>query len=263
MSSEKMTFENILYEVKGPLGLITLNRPEKHNAVSLSTLDDLHAALELAEADKNVRVIGLTGAGAKAFASGSDLSEVEHRDIRKALEPIVQGVAERMERCIKPTIAAINGYCMGGGLELALGCDIRIGTTNSKYATPEGKLGIIPGGGATQRLPRIVGKAWGMEMLLMGEIIDADRAYQIGLITRLVEPEELMPLLTSMAEHIATFAPLVPQFMKHMVQYGLEAGQHSGLALEKFAQAALIETADKKEGLRAFLEKRPPKWTGK
>jgi len=258
-----MSYENILYEVKGPLGLITLNRPTKHNAVSLATLDDLHAAFNQAESDPAVRVVGLTGAGNKAFASGSDLKEVEHRDIRKALEPIVQGFAERLERSSVPSIAAINGICMGGGLELALGCDIRIGTKNSKYATPEGKLGIIPGGGATQRLPRIVGKAWGMEMLLMGETIDADRAYQIGLITRLVESEDLIPTLTHMAEHIASFAPLVPHFMKSMVNYGLESSQHSGLALEKFAQAALIETADKKEGLRAFLEKRTPKWTGK
>ena len=119
-----MSYENILYEVKGSLGLITLNRPEKHNAVSLATLEDLHAAFGKAETDPNVRVIGLTGAGEKAFASGSDLNEVEHRDIRKALEPIVQGFAERMERSFKPTIAAINGYCFGGGLELALGCDI-------------------------------------------------------------------------------------------------------------------------------------------
>jgi enoyl-CoA hydratase len=258
-----MSYENILYEVRGPLALITLNRPEKHNAVSLATLDDLHAAFSQAEADHAVRVIGLTGSGKKAFASGSDLSEVEHRDIRKALEPIVQGFAERMERSAKATIAAINGICMGGGLELALGCDIRIGTTNSIYATPEGKLGIIPGGGATQRLPRIVGKPWGMEMLLMGETINAERAYQIGLITRLLEQDELIPMLESMAAHIASFAPLVPQFMKSMVNYGLEAGQHSGLALEKFAQAALIETADKKEGLRAFLEKRPPNWSGR
>ncbi len=258
-----MSYENILYEVKGPLGLITLNRPTKHNAISLATLDDLHAAFTLAEKNPKVRVVGITGSGEKSFASGSDLSEVEHRDIIKALEPIIQGFAERLERSSKPTIAAINGICMGGGLEIALGCDIRIGASHSKFATPEGKLGIIPGGGATQRLPRIVGKAWGMEMLLMGESIDAERAYQIGLITRLVELEDLMPTLTQMADHIAAFAPLVPHFMKSMVNYGLEAGQHSGLALEKFAQAALCETADKKEGLRAFLEKRPPKWTGK
>lgn len=258
-----MSFENILYEAKGSLGLITLNRPHKHNAVSLATLDELHAALDIAENDKNIRVIALTGAGEKAFASGSDLNEVEHRDIIKALEPIVQGIAERMERMDKPCIAAINGICMGGGLELALGCDIRIGTTNSKFATPEGKLGIIPGGGATQRLPRIVGKAWGMEMLLMGDTIDAERAYHIGLITRLVAPEELMPTLYKMADQLASYAPLVPQFMKSMVNYGLEAGQHAGLAMEKFAQAALCETADKKEGLRAFLEKRPPNWKGR
>tara|TARA_R110001592_G_scaffold175308_1_gene414332 strand:- start:18798 stop:19574 length:777 start_codon:yes stop_codon:yes gene_type:complete len=258
-----MAYENIIYEARGPLGLITLNRPEKLNAVSLATLAEIHSALTIAESDPKIRVIGLTGSGTKAFASGSDLNEVEHRDIKKALEPIVQGLAERMERSAKPSIAAINGFCFGGGLELALGCDIRIGTTTAKFATPEGKLGIIPGGGATQRLPRIVGRAMGMEMLLMGETIDAERAYQIGLITRLVEPEELMPMLESMAAHIAGFAPLVPQFMKSMVNYGMEAGQHAGLALEKFAQAALCETQDKKEGLRAFLEKRPPNWSGR
>jgi enoyl-CoA hydratase len=258
-----MPYENILYDVIGPLGLITLNRPHKHNAVSLATLDELHDALTKAERDPLVRVVGITGQGEKAFASGSDLSEVEHRDIRKALEPIIQGFAERLERSQKVSIAAINGICMGGGLELALGCDIRIGAKNARFATPEGKLGIIPGGGATQRLPRIVGKAWGMEMLLMGETIDAERAHHIGLITRLLEQDELMPTLKSMADHIASFAPLVPHFMKSMVYYGLEAGQHSGLALEKFAQAALCETEDKKEGLRAFLEKRPPVWTGR
>lgn len=256
-----MAFENILYEVKGPLGLITINRPDKRNAISLDTLEDLHDALTLALEDKSVRVIGITGAGEKAFAAGSDLNEVEHRDLRKALEPIVQGFAMRLERSEKVSIAAINGYCFGGGLEVALGCDIRIGTTRSKFATPEGKLGIIPGGGATQRLPRIVGKAWGLEMLLMGETIDAERAYHVGLITRMVEQEELMPTLEKMAAHIANFAPLVPQFMKAMVHYGLDSNQNTALALEKFAQSALCETEDKKEGLRAFLEKRPPNWT--
>lgn len=256
-----MSFENITYQVNGALGLITLNRPEKHNAVSLGMLDELHSALSEAEANSSIRVVGITGAGTKAFASGSDLNEVRQRDIRKALQPIVQGFAERLERSDKIIIAAINGFCMGGGLEVALGCDIRIGTPNARFATPEGKLGIIPGGGATQRLPRIVGKAWGMEMLLMGETINAQQAYQMGLITRLVESEKLMTELEHMAEHIASFAPLVPRIMKAMVTYGLDSTQMTGLALEKFAQAALCETDDKKEGLEAFLEKRKPEWS--
>jgi enoyl-CoA hydratase len=257
------TFENVLYEVRGPLALITLNRPSKRNAISLGTLEELHQAVTLAEHDDAVRVLAFTGAGDKAFASGSDLAEVEHRDLKKALEPIVQGLAERLERLPKPTIAAINGLCYGGGLEVALGCDVRVASETAAFATPEGKLGIIPGGGATQRLPRIVGRGWGMHMLLMGEPIDAQQALSIGLVTKLTAPETLLDEVQAMAEHLATFAPFVPRFMKAMVHSGMEASLVAGLALEKFAQGALCETEDKKEGLRAFLEKRPPQWQGR
>jgi enoyl-CoA hydratase len=217
----------------------------------------------LAEHDDAVRVLAFTGAGDRAFASGSDLAEVEHRDLKKALEPIVQGLAERLERLPKPTIAAINGLCYGGGLEVALGCDVRVASETAAFATPEGKLGIIPGGGATQRLPRIVGRGWGMHMLLMGEPIDAQQALSIGLVTKLTAPEALLEEVQAMAEHLATFAPFVPRFMKAMVHSGMEASLVAGLALEKFAQGALCETEDKKEGLRAFLEKRPPQWQGR
>lgn len=256
-------FANILYEATPPLALITINRPEKHNAVSLATLDELMAAVELAAADEEVRVIAMTGAGGKAFASGSDLNEVAHRDLRKALEPIVQGLAARLEALPKPTIAAIDGICMGGGLEIALGCDLRICTPKSRFATPEGKLGIIPGGGATARLPRVVGKGWGMEMMLMGEPIDADRALQIGLVTRVVESEALLPEVARMADHLAGFAPFVPQFMKAMVHQGLEGSMAAALAMEKFAQGALVQTEDKHEGINAFLEKRKPSFKGR
>ena len=257
------TFENVLYEVRGPLALITLNRPSKRNAISLGTLEELHQAVTLAEHDEAVRVLAFTGAGDKAFASGSDLAEVEHRDLKKALEPIVQGLAERLERLPKPTIAAINGLCYGGGLEVALGCDVRVASETAAFATPEGKLGIIPGGGATQRLPRIVGRGWGMHMLLMGEPIDAQQALSIGLVTKLTAPDALLDEVQAMAEHLATFAPFVPRFMKAMVHSGMEASLVAGLALEKFAQGALCQTEDKKEGLRAFLEKRPPQWQGR
>jgi len=257
-----MNYESIEYETSGPLGLITLSRPEKRNAVSLGMLDELHHAVDTALADEQVRIIGFTGAGDKAFAAGSDLAEVAERDLKKALQPIVQGLAEKLERASKVTIAAINGICFGGGLEVALGCDLRIASHNARFATPEGKLGIIPGGGATQRLPRLVGPAWALEMLIMGEPIDAQRAMDIGLVTRLVEPAELLPELQRMAEHIAGFAPLVPQFMKAMVNYGMEGSSAAGLALEKFAQSALCSTADKQEGLDAFLNKRAPVWKG-
>ena len=256
-------FTEILYEEQGPMALITINRAAKHNAISLDTLEELHAALGLAARADAVRVITITGEGNRAFASGSDLSEVLHRDFAEALEPIVQGLAERLERTPKPTIAAINGICMGGGLEVALGCDLRIATPNARFATPEGKLGIIPGGGATARLPRIVGRGWGMEMLLMGEPIDAERALAIGLITRIVPGDELLGEARRMADHLARFAPFVPRTMKAMVNFGMEASLSGALMLEKYAQGALVQTEDKAEGISAFLEKRTPHFKGR
>ncbi len=256
-------FENILYAVNGPMALITINRADKHNAISLATLDELQAAVRLVERDESVRVLTITGAGGRAFAAGSDLSEVIDRDLKKALEPIVQGLADQLERMPKPTIAAIDGICMGGGLEVALGCDLRIATPQSRFATPEGKLGIIPGGGATARLPRIVGRGWGMEMLLMGDPIDAQRALQIGLITRLVEQDELLAEAERMATQLAQFAPFVPRTMKAMVNFGMEGSLASALMFEKYAQGALVQTEDKAEGISAFLEKRPPVFKGK
>jgi enoyl-CoA hydratase len=245
------------------MALITINRAHKHNAISLATLDELQHAVAIAGDDEAVRVITITGAGDRAFASGSDLEEVLHRDLKKALEPIVQGLADQLERTPKPTIAAINGICMGGGLEIALGCDLRIAVTGARFATPEGKLGIIPGGGATARLPRIVGRSWGMEMLLMGEPVDAERALQIGLITRIVEPGELLEEARRMADHLAKFAPLVPRTMKAMVNFGMEASLAGALMLEKYAQGALVQTEDKVEGISSFLAKRDPEFKGR
>ena len=256
-------FTEILYEERGPMALITINRPARHNAISLDTLEELHQAVGRAARAAAVRAIVITGAGDRAFASGSDLGEVLHRDFEQALEPIVQGLADRLERTPKPTIAAINGICMGGGLEVALGCDLRIATPDARFATPEGRLGIIPGGGATARLPRIVGRGWGMEMLLMGEPVDAERALAIGLVTRIVPAEELLAEAERIAEHLAGFAPFVPRTMKAMVNFGMEASLAGALMLEKYAQGALVQTQDKVEGIRAFLEKRQPDFRGR
>ena len=257
-----MSYNQISVEVDQPMVLITINRPDKHNAISLETLAELQQAVASAESDPQVRVVTITGAGDRAFASGSDLNEVAERDFKKALEPIVQGLADQLERLTKPTIAAINGICMGGGLEVALGCDLRIATPKSKFATPEGKLGIIPGGGATSRLPRIVGRGWGMHMLLMGEPIDAEHAFNIGLVTRIVEEDRLLRTAKEMAEHLAEFAPFVPQAMKYMVNYGMEGSLAAAQMLEKFAQGALVQTDDAKEGINAFLTKRKPTFRG-
>lgn len=256
-------FDFIVYEVKETLALITINRPEKHNAISLQTLSELQAAVSLAGADEAVRVVAITGAGGRSFASGSDLNEVMHRDLKKALEPIVQGLAQQLEELPKSTIAAIDGICMGGGLEIALGCDMRICTKGSRFGTPEGKLGIIPGGGATVRLPRIVGRGWAMEMMLMGEPIGAEQALQIGLVTCVTETDNLMTELERRAAHLATFAPFVPQFMKLMVHKGMEGSKEAALAMEKMGQGALLQTEDKNEGIDAFLTKRKPVFKGK
>lgn len=262
-TSASDSYEHILYEVNGPAALITINRAHKHNAISLATLSELQQAVARVDQDDSVRVLTITGAGGRAFAAGSDLSEVIDRDLKKALEPIVQGLADQLERMPKPTIAAIDGICMGGGLEVALGCDLRIATPQSRFATPEGKLGIIPGGGATARLPRIVGRGWGMEMLLMGDPIDAERALQIGLITRLVESDELLNEAQRMANQLAKFAPFVPRTMKAMVNFGMEGSLASALMFEKYAQGALVQTEDKAEGISAFLEKRDPEFKGR
>lgn len=256
-------YQQILTERRGPMALITINRPDKHNAISLETLAELQHAVAVAGEDEAIRVLTITGAGDRAFAAGSDLGEVLHRDFKKALEPIVQGLAAQLEALPKPTIAAINGICMGGGLEVALGCDLRVAAPNARFATPEGKLGIIPGGGATARLPRIVGRGWGMEMLLMGEPIDAERALQIGLVTRIVPAQELLDEAQRMAEHLASFAPFVPRTMKAMVHFGMEASMAGALMFEKYAQGALVQTEDKKEGISAFLEKRDPNFKGR
>lgn len=258
-----VSYREIRYEAEGPLALVTINRPEKHNAISLATLRELQQAVDDAAANDNVKVIAITGAGGRSFASGSDLSEVLDRDLHKALEPIVQGLAEQLERTPKPTIAAIDGFCMGGGLEVALGCDLRIATSRSQFATPEGKLGIIPGGGATARLPRLIGRAWAMEMMLMGEAIDAKTALSIGLVTRLVEPEELLVQVRRMSDHLASFAPFVPRTMKAMVHFGMEASMAGALMFEKYAQGALVQTEDKHEGITAFLGKRKPVFKGR
>ncbi len=258
-----MLLSNLLYETRGPLALITINRADKHNAISRDTLAELHSALSEAAGSETVRVIAITGAGGRAFASGFDLNEVLDRDLKEALEPIVQGLADQMENTPKPIIAAIDGICMGAGLEIALGCDLRICTPHSRFATPEGKLGIIPGGGATARLPRIVGKGWGLEMLLMGEPITAERALQIGLVTRVIAADLLMEEIQKMADHLASFAPFVPRFMKVMVHRGMEGSVAAALAMEKFAQGALVQTEDKREGITAFLEKRKPEFKGR
>lgn len=186
-----MPYENLLYESDGSIALITINRPDKRNAISIATLDELHRAVGAAMENPGVRVVIFTGAGETAFIVGADLNEVAERDLHKALESGIQGFSDGL-RIFPKSLSWPYGFCMGGGLEIALGCDIRIAAENAKFGTPEGNIGIIPGGGATQRLPRLVGRVWALEMLVMENPISAEQALQIGLITHLVSPGELL-----------------------------------------------------------------------
>ena len=252
----------------GILRLI-MNDPNRKNALSENMIDALTDTIVSSSEDKSIKVI-IIAANGNVFSSGHDLKELtlarDHEDDGNSYFMKLFGVCSSLMQsivdCPKPVIAEVNGVATAAGCQLVASCDLAISSDNSKFATPEGKLGIIPGGGATVRLPRIIGKGWGMEMLLMGDAIDAERAFQIGLVTRLVEPKKLIPELISMAEKLSKFAPFVPRTMKAMVHFGMEASLSSALMMEKYAQGSLVQTDDKEEGIKAFLEKRDPNFKG-
>lgn len=256
-----MAYDCLFYDVQDSLALLTINRPSRRNAISRLALDEMRDGIERADRDEKVRALAITGVG-DTFSTGFDLNEVRTRDAAEAITPIVQGIANLLESLRKPTIAAINGDCMGGGLEVALGCDLRIGSSTAKFAMPEAKLGIIPGGGGTQRLPRTIGRSWAVEMLLMGRTLNAQEALKVGLVTRVVEPSELLPELVSVVSRFNGHGPLVPHAMKKALNAGETHGFEFGLMVEKFQQAGLLGTEDAREGISAFLEKRSPKFKG-
>ena len=245
------------------MALVTIDRADKHNAISLDTLEELHQAVGQAAADDAIRVITLTGAGDRAFRLRLRPRRSAAPGLQEGLEPIVQGLADRLERTPKPTIAAINGICMGGGLEVALGCDLRIATPNARSPPRRASSASFPAAAPPPACRASSGRGWGMEMLLMGEPIDAERALSIGLITRIVESDELLPEARRMAEHLANFAPFVPRTMKAMVNFGMEASLAGALMLEKYAKALWSRPRTRRRASGAFLEKRPPQFKGR
>ncbi|MDF2681771.1 MAG: enoyl-CoA hydratase [Brevibacillus sp.] len=258
-----MAFENIAVQKKEGIGLITINRPEVRNALDLGTLREMEEALDKWRHDEDVRAVIFTGAGEKSFAAGADIAQLQKRTMIDALLPNMTATYRKIEEYEKPTIAAINGFALGGGLELALACDIRIAALNAKLGLPELNLGIMPGAGGTQRLSRIIGKGRAMELILTGEIITAERAEQIGLISRAVPQEELLPVANEYASKIATKGPLAVRLAKAVVHQGADIELGTALFLEKLAQTVLMGSVDKLEGTQAFLEKRKPKFEGK
>jgi enoyl-CoA hydratase len=260
-----MAFENLLYEKRNGIGYVTVNRPEKLNALNRRTMDELRKCFEGIERDDEVRAVILTGAGEKAFVGGADINELAVQTPVEGKETSVRGqkILDLIEHLGKPVIAAINGYALGGGCELALACTIRIASENARLGQPEVKLGIIPGYAGTQRLPRLVGKGCALEMVLSGDPISAAEAYRIGLVNQVVSAQDLIATAEKLAQKILANAPLAVKFALEAVNHGLEMTEAEGQFLEANLFGLCCTTADMKEGTRAFLEKRPARFTGK
>ena len=246
------------------VGVLTLNRPDKLNALSAALLDEFSTALDIAEADPDVRVVILTGAGEKAFAAGADIAEYRGRREKAFMDFQFAGrrVNDRLEAFPKPTIAAVNGYALGGGFEIALCCDVIVVSTSARLGLPEGLLGLSPGGGGTQRLIRSLGRHVAADLLLSAGRLKGERAFQLGLAAALCEPQALMETALDKARAMLKVAPLALAEMKRLIRIGADAALPTALALEQEVLFRLYCSADGQEGIDAFLEKRPPQFKG-
>jgi enoyl-CoA hydratase len=260
-----MMFENILFDKKNGIGYVTVNRPKALNALNMATMQELRAAFTDIQQDGTVRSAILTGAGEKAFVAGADINELAQQDAvsGKAFAVRGQAVLDLIENLGKPVIACISGFALGGGCELALACTMRLASESAKLGQPEVKLGIVPGYGGSQRLPRLVGKGIAMQLVLTGEMISAQEALRIGLVNEVVPAAELMVRAEAIAAKIAANAPLAVQYALEAVNKGMEMPLAEGLFLEATLFGLCCATADKKEGTSAFLEKRAAQFQGK
>ncbi|PZC49294.1 MAG: E-phenylitaconyl-CoA hydratase [Chloroflexi bacterium] len=254
------SFEKIIYERDGFIARVTINRPERMNAVDRQTGEELRAAFEDFRYNDDLRVAILTGAGDRAFSAGADLVARSKGETRTPLVHVSQGGLTKGPPIYKPIIAAINGYCLAGGLEMALACDIRIAAPHARFGLAEVRWGIIPGGGGTQRLPRAIPQAIANEMILTAEQIDAERALQAGLISRIVPADELLAEANRLAEVISTRGPLAIRAAKELILRGADLPLADGLRLEDYFSLQLYTTEDATEGPKAFAEKRTPKF---
>ena len=258
------TFENLLYEVSGGVATITVNRPKVGNALNRATLGELEAAFTAVQKDAAVRAAIVTGAGEKFFIVGADINELKENTPLSAKEIARRGqlLFSFVERLGKPVVAAINGFCLGGGLELASACTFRTASKNAVVGLPEVKLGVIPGYGGTQRLPRLVGIGRAMEMILTGEPINADEAFRIGLVNHVWESAELLPKTRELVVKMLARGPIALRFALEAAFRGLDLPLDEGLNAESNLFGLLCTTQDMKEGMAAFLEKRPAQFKG-
>lgn len=260
-----MSYKTLLYEKREGIGYVTVNRPEKLNALNHTVIAELDACFQEIQQDAAVRAVILTGAGEKAFIAGADINELAVQTPVEGKETSMRGqrVLDLIENLGKPVIAALNGYALGGGCELAMACTLRIAAENARLGQPEVRLGIMPGYAGSQRLPRLVGKGVAMELILTGDQITAQEALRIGLVNRVVPAAELMAAAESVARKILANAPLAVKFSMEAVNRGLESAQAEGEFLEAVLFGLCCATEDMKEGTRAFLEKRPAQFTGR
>jgi enoyl-CoA hydratase len=260
-----MAYENLLYERRGGIGFITFNRPKVLNALNRKTMEELQDILTSARDDDSVRVLILTGAGEKSFVAGADIGElaVQTPVSGKETAAFGQGVLHLLETIGKPSIAAINGFALGGGCEVALACSMRLASKTARLGQPEVKLGIMTGYGGSQRLTRLCGKGLAYELCLTGEMISAEEALRIGLVNHIYEPEALMPAAQALAKKIAANAPLSIKFTMEAIERGIEMPLAEGQYIETTLFGVLAATEDMREGTRAFLEKRPAQFRGK
>src|SRR5229473_1092331 len=263
--STELSLENVSYVKKGAIAYVTLNRPKVLNALNQKTWQELRKAFEDARDDAAVRGVILTGAGDKAFIAGADISELAQVAAFEAEQSsrFGQDVLNLIENLGKPVVAAVNGFALGGGCETAMACTIRLAVEEARFGQPEVKLGLIPGGGGTQRLPRLVGKGLALQLILSGEMISAQEAYRIGLVNEIVPRDQLIPRAEAILRQIGANAPLAVKFALDAVNKGLEATQDQGLAIEASLFALCAATEDKTEGTSAFLVKRAPNFQGR
>jgi enoyl-CoA hydratase len=260
-----MNFQNIVFKVEDRKALIAINRPDVLNALNAQTMDELESAIEAIENDESTGVVVVTGVGEKAFVAGADINELQILDgpNGKGFAQRGQNIFKRLEDLSKPVIAAINGYALGGGCELALACHIRIASENASLGQPEVNLGVIPGYGGTQRLPRVVGSSMALQMILTGQVIDANEAFRIGLVNRVVPPDELIPTVDKLAQTILSRGPVAVRQALYAVKYGTQVSLSEGLDIEANLFGDVCNTEDKTEGTTAFLEKRKPEFKNK
>ncbi|MDR1206527.1 MAG: enoyl-CoA hydratase/isomerase family protein [Peptococcaceae bacterium] len=261
-----MNYQFILYDQSDGIAVVTINRPESRNALTQSLMAELGHAIDQAESDSGVKVLILTGAGDRSFVAGADINEVNARGTLSELGPnsrLRRAVYSRLDHLFKPSIAAVNGYALGGGCELALACTLRIAAESARFGQPEINLGIIPGLGGTQRLARLIGKGRAMELILTGEPIGAQEAFRIGLVNKVTPAAQLMEEAKALALKLASKPPLALRAAKDAVDYGADMSLATALEFENRLFAIVSGSADRAEGVAAFLEKRPPEWQGR